>query len=137
MNVTRLILNRYQAARDTTFLWGEQGLNNDCLHWAALVAQDITGQDPIADIRGYTTEGAAKRIMVERGWKSIGDVAANYYQEIPPALARTGDWATVRNEDGTDLVGVVVGSVVAARTPTGMGQVPRSRAERAFRVEAR
>lgn len=136
MNVQRIIHDHYRAALERPFAWGQSGA--DCLHWAADIAVEmLNGYDPIASLRGrYYNQVSASRIMVEKGWKDMGDVAASMFTEIPPAMARNGDWAQVLNEDGTDLLGVVSGAAVAAKTPTGMGQIPRSRIKRAFRVEA-
>jgi hypothetical protein len=133
MNRSGLILSRYRAARDVPFAWNAV---DDCLGWAASVAREMLDRDPIASLRGrYGTETGAKRVMAKEGWKSLADVAGAFFREIPAALAQTGDWAVVTNPDGSETIGVVCGSTVAAKTANGMGQVLRGRIVKAFRVE--
>lgn len=131
MNVRRVILDTYRAERGVPFAWG----STDCLGFAAKCAQAIIGRDPIAHIRGrYDSETSARRVMVTEGWRDMGDVAASAFVEIPPAMARSGDWAHVVQE-GRDGVGVVVGEMVAVKSQDGVGQVPFAQVKRAFRVE--
>lgn len=130
-NVKRLIFEEYQRQRAVAFAWG----GADCLAFAADVAKLLTGRDPAAELRSaYDTETAAKRIMIERGWASLADVAASMYPEIPVAAARSGDWAFVINEDGTETLGVVSGAQLLARTKDGLGIQVLTKASRAFRV---
>ncbi len=131
-SVRNTILGRYRLERGVPFAWGTA----DCLTFAAGCAEPVIGRDPIAHLRGrYDSELGAKRLMVENGWGDMGDVAASVFGEIPVALARDGDWARIVNEDGTDAIGVFAGEVIAAKLQHGVGQVARSRAVRAFRVE--
>lgn len=131
MNIKRLLLEEYQRQRSTLFAWG----GADCLSFAADCAKLITGNDPAVDLRGkYDSEIGAKRIMVDRGWQTLGDVAASMFPEIPVATARSGDWAFVVNDDGTETLGVVDGALVLARTQAGAGFQPLTKASRAFRV---
>lgn len=133
MNVKRVILDRYRSARETSFAWNAI---DDCLGWAAAVAQDLTGRDPIAHIRGrYDSAAAAQRVMAEEGWADLAAVARSCFAEIPIADASFGDWAVILNADGSETIGVVVGALIAAKTKMGMGQTPRNRATAAFRVE--
>lgn len=133
MNVKRLVLDQYRSARGSGFAWNAI---DDCLGWAAAVAMELTGRDPIAHIRGrYDSAVGARRVMVEEGWSGLADVARSCFREIPLAEARFGDWAVIANIDGTETIGVVAGAMIAAKTEAGMGQTPRSRATAAFRVE--
>lgn len=133
MNPAAIVLAEYRKARAVPFAWGIA----DCLGWASDVANALLDRgDVIAELRGrYTSSTGSLRIMVERGWKNLGDVAATYFAEIPTAQARAGDWAIIANADGTETIGVFAGAMIAAKTERGMGQVPRSHATRAFRVE--
>lgn len=131
MTTRSKILELFRAQRNVPFAWGSA----DCLTFAAECAQALTGNDPIAHLRGlYDSETSAKRLMIENGWRDMGDVAASMFQEIPVALAQAGDWARFVNADGEDGIGVVVGERIAAKTKAGTGQAWRSQATRAFRV---
>jgi hypothetical protein len=130
-NVKRLIFEEYQRQRSIPFAWG----TGDCLGFAADVAKMLTGDDPAADLRGaYDSETSAKRIMVARGWQTLGDVAASMFPEIPVADARSGDWVFIVNDDMSETLGVVCGAQVLARTKEGLGIHILTKASRAFRV---
>ncbi|MPZ41606.1 MAG: hypothetical protein GEU95_26885 [Rhizobiales bacterium] len=131
MNVRKVLTEVLRAERGKPFVWGE----SDCLMTAAAFAQAVTGDDPVAHLRGrYDSEFSWKRVMVEEGWRDMGDVAASIFREVPVAMSRAGDWARVTNEDGSDGLGVVVGDLIAVRSLVGLGYVPLLRARRAFRV---
>lgn len=132
MNLTTAIHEVYRSERGIPFVWG----SNDCLSFAAACAEKITGIDPMSALRGrYDTAMDAKRVMVEEGWGNLGDMAASMFAEIHVSEARTGDWALIVNEDKTETIGVVCGPMIAAKLEAGIGQAPRSRMTRAFRVE--
>ncbi len=131
MNVHAIIHRLHSEERSTPFAWGI----SDCVTLAAAAAIAITGSDPIERFRGrYSSATGAARLLLEEGWRDLGDFAASVYPEIHPAMARTGDWAWIVNEDGTDTFGIVCGSMALARLPIGLGQVPLSRIKRAFEV---
>lgn len=132
MNARAVILAEFRKQRLLPFAWGSA----DCLSWCGYCAKALTGADPIMRLRGrYDSKIEALKVMVEEEWADLGDVAASFYPEIPTALARSGDWALLGNDDGTETLGVVVGHMICARTEArGLGQVPLTRATRAFRV---
>lgn len=131
MNPRRIVLDVWRAQRAVPFAWGSA----DCLCFAAACAEPILGRDPIAHLRGrYDSETGAKRLMVENGWRGMGDVAASIFPEIPVAQAHVGDWALIVNPDGTEVIGVVAGERIAAKTQSGSGQALLRTAARAFRV---
>jgi hypothetical protein len=131
MNVKRLIFEEYQRQRLIPFAWGLA----DCGLFVADVALRLTGKDPAEKLRGtYDSKVGIKRIMVERGWKNLGDGAASIYPEIPVSMARSGDWAFLVNEDGTETLGVVNGSQILARAEGGLAILELTKATRAFRV---
>ncbi len=131
LNVRALIHAVVRRERKADFVWGA----TDCIMFCAAVALEIIGRDPIPHLRGrYDSEVGAKRIMVESGWQTLGDVAASLFKEIPVSSARAGDWAFVVNADGTESLGVVVGAEIVARGQTGLALTILSQARRAFRV---
>ncbi|ODA67679.1 hypothetical protein A7A08_01714 [Methyloligella halotolerans] len=133
MRNPRLVIHgEYERAKLEPFNWGR----HDCLLWCADCAKAFTGKDPAARLRGrYSTALGAKRVMTTEGWSDMADVARSMFPEIPVASARSGDWAQIINEDGTDTLGVVMAGMIVARTEkNGLGQVPLTHAAKAFRV---
>jgi hypothetical protein len=95
----------------------------------------LTGKDKSKGIRGtYDSQDGANRIMKENEWKTLGDGAAAMFPEIPVAVAKSGDWAFIPNDNGTETLGVVFGSLIVARTQNGLGVQELTKATRAFRV---
>jgi len=130
-NVRRLIYEEYQRQKAIPFEWGV----SDCGLFVADVTKLLTGRDPAEDIRGaYDSKVGYKRLMVARGFESLGDVAAATYPEIPVAQAKNGDWVFVVNEDGTETLGIVCGAQILARAEEGLGIHVLTKASRAFRV---
>lgn len=131
MNRMRTVKTLCRAWALRPFEWGSA----DCLYFASACAAAITGEDPARDLKHrYTSEIGAQRVMVNEGWRDMGDVAASLLPEVPVAQARSGDWAHVVDETGMDGLGVVCGHQIAVRTQSGMGLFPLTRAKKAFRV---
>lgn len=132
INARKIVLEEFLAQAGVPFAWGTA----DCLTFAAGVAQRMLGRDPMAHLRGrYDSEGTARRVMVEEGWRAWRDVPASMFQPIPVAMARAGDWALAVDETGAEGIGVVIGATIAVRARTGMAQLPLTSAVEAFRVE--
>ena len=126
----KALLELYRQERRKPFAWG----TSDCLTWCSDCAIALTGEDPVADVRGTYRDarGAARAIKKLGG--SFGSAVVTHLPEIPPALAQSGDWAIVTNEDGEEVLGVIVGALVYARGKTGLALCSRSRVKRAFKV---
>lgn len=114
----------------TPFQWGVQ----DCVTFAADVAQALTGVDLIARYRGtYDSEEGAAAIVGDIGLQAFLTVLMeeNGAAECPLPFAQRGDWALVTL--GNHLIaGVVVGDTVAAPGLRGLAHVPVSRAVAAW-----
>lgn len=133
LNVGKILGRLFLAHHSKPFSWGE----NDCVTWAGDCAHALTGQDPIADLRGtYASEIAARRILVARGWRTVAGLAAARYAEIPVAQARAGDWLVIEGADGDMVLCVSFGERIATRGLDGLGWLPLTMAARAFRVQA-
>lgn len=131
MNVRRIIHEIYRQEKNKPLDWAQGG----CLSFPGKVAKAITGEDPTHGIRKkFSSEAEAKKLLVKHRCRSLGDMAAKAYPEIPVAMARAGDWAVVRNEDGTEGLGVVVGSQIAVSALAGIGRVSLASAASAYRV---
>jgi len=133
MNVLALLHEVLRRERQHESAWG----THDCLCWCAACALEMLHRDPIAHLRGrYDSEVSAKRLMLENGWHTLGDVAASLFPEIPVAQARSGDWAFLAHADGTESLGVVARSEIWGRGPKTLGIIaPLTAAQRAFRVQ--
>lgn len=131
MNIVATLHRIYRAERARPFAWGDA----DCLGFAASCAMALGRPDPITHLRGrYVSEIGAKRVMIAQDWQNLGDVAASIYPSIEVAQAQSGDWAWVINPDGSETIGVVIKDMIWARTPTGLGAVPLTVAQQAYRV---
>lgn len=131
MNAAKVLHALWREGKSKAFSWD---CRDDCLGWAGRSAAGIVGVNPAASLFGlYSSRIGAHRLMVERGWETMGDVVSSMLVEIAPSQAKTGDWAIIKNSaDGEELVGVFWGSLIAAKTKSGMGLVPRLRATRSF-----
>jgi len=81
------LAERYQRP----FAWGQQ----DCALLAADCVHAVTGADPAADLRGYTTAREAVRVLHRHGGLR-GLAAARLGAPIAPAFAQLGDVGVVR-----------------------------------------
>lgn len=113
----------------------ERGVS-DCWCLALDAAKAVTGADPFADKRRYTTERGALRMIKAYGVTNLGDGLATRLPETPVMTARRGDLASF---DEVMAVGVVMGDVVLTKSPlvaaeNGILARPLISAHRAFRI---
>lgn len=117
------------ARREMPFAWGD----NDCCTFAADAVREMTGVDPMAELRGRydSARSAARRV------EEAGGIASWLDARLPalasPLLARRGDLVMFEAQDGPAL-GVVVGAQAAAAGPEGVTWVPVAQWRRAWRV---
>lgn len=127
-----------QAAR-TPF---EEGVN-DCALFAAGAVLAMTGTDLAEGWRGrYRSTRGGLRALRRAGYADHVDLVARHFAEVPPSLAQAGDLAVLpggpggqgRPGDGAAAIGIVQGAAIYVIAPGGLGVVPLTMAERAFRV---
>lgn len=112
---------------DQPFAWGV----SDCFELACDAVHLMTAKDPFPTIRGaYDSEHDALRILARRKAKSVIDLFARKFEEIPPAHAQRGDLAAW-DEMG---IGIVTGRHVVGKGPAGMTTLPATRMTRAVRI---
>jgi hypothetical protein len=99
-----LVLERFHVP----FKWGE----NDCCLFAADCVNIITGHDPASDMRGYTDQRGAVRILSEMGGVE-GVASARAGEEIAPALSQPGDIGLIHCEDRPTLAVCMGGHWIA------------------------
>lgn len=109
--------------------WGQ----NDCVTFAADVVRELTGSDPMGDLRGtYDSPISAARVMMQAGADNVGDLAALYLAEVTPSEARRGD--IILSAEPYEFLAVCVGRTAVGPSAHGMIHVPMEQAVRAFRV---
>lgn len=118
------------SAAAEPFVYGR----HDCALHAAAAVQAMTGVDPAAPWRGrYTTFRGGVRVLRKEGHEDHIAAVSAWFDETPPLMARVGDLAQVPG-DGGPALGVVQGESVSVLLPRGLGLVPLTAADRAWRV---
>ncbi|MEF2073476.1 DUF6950 family protein [Consotaella aegiceratis] len=111
------------------FAWGK----SDCGYLAFDCIEAVTGADPFADFRSYTTELGAARKLRRAGFETVEDLFASVLEDTPPTLAQRGDIGVI--ERGGQLAGCVFTSFgVAVKSDCGVSYEPITAVTRAFKV---
>jgi hypothetical protein len=105
------------------FAWG----TNDCCTFASDGVLAITGTDPMADLRGYTSAAHAQRILV-RGGGLMALVSERLGWHLETKFAQRGDMVLVPMADDQQFLGLCMGSTFAAPGPHRMVIGPMSTA---------
>jgi hypothetical protein len=106
----------------------------DCALFAAGAVEAVQGTDPSAAWRGrYSTKAGGLRLLRRAGFADHIAATAAVLQPIAPAMAAAGDIA-VLDVQGARSLGVVQGEVVFVLRATGLGHMPRSAMQGAFRT---
>lgn len=107
---------------------------HDCALFAAGAVEAMTGTDLAAPWRRtYRTLEDGLALLAQHGHGDHVALAAAHLEEIAPILAQVGDVAAVREGEALGL-GIVQGPAIYVLRPSGLGLVPLTAAERAFRV---
>ncbi len=110
----------------TPLVWGR----SDCILTVADAVEAVLDDDPAKDIRGkYKSKVGAYRLVRQRGFKSVADVLASRFEEIPVALAQRGDLGVYEN-----TAGYFCEYGFAVKGEDGLRFLPRTVAEKAFKV---
>lgn len=120
-----------EARREVPFAWG----SHDCALFMADAVAAVTGEDPAAAFRGYTTEAEAEEILGAEGLEGVVARALAEFGcgDCPPALAQRGDVALALLGNQPTMV-VVLGEVLAGPGPRGLVFLPSARIQRAWSV---
>lgn len=111
------------------FAWGV----SDCTMFADVV-RAMTGFDPIADYRSYTTEIGAMRMLKKAGVTSMLEYVAAIFPEIPPAMAGRGDLGFAAEIGPLVSPAVFDGAVALSKNERGPLFKSRAHIVRAFAV---
>lgn len=112
----------------TPFAWGVQ----DCCRFAADAVLEMTGTDPMADLRDYASRESADALLARLGGLAAA-VRGVLGKPIPPALAQRGDVVLVEVGDAKAM-GICLGDVIAAPGPSGLQYAPLDDARVAWRI---
>lgn len=125
----RRLADFIESRRATPFAWG----SHDCCAFTAGAFAAITGRDPMAYHRSYSTElGAARVIREAGGIESIPE--AHGAKKQPVAMARRGDVVSVEI-NGRISLGVCDGANSFFAAPVGLAPVETIKCRSAWRVE--
>lgn len=108
------------------FAFGPQ----DCCSFAGDCALRLTGNDPMADLRGYSTLEEAARILAP-GLPALVDARL---PRIAPAAARRGDIGMIESKPGRRSLVIVDGADVIGPGETGLERWPRGALQAAWSV---
>jgi hypothetical protein len=111
------------------FVWGA----SDCTMFADVVLA-MTGFDPIADYRTYTTEIGALRMLKKAGVASMLEYVAGLFPEIHPAHAGRGDLAFTSEIEPLGCPAVIDGATAHSKNAHGPVVISRAHIVRAFAV---
>lgn len=104
---------------------------HDCLIMTAGAVQVLTGTDHAEPYRGrYTSLSGARKVVGKSFLKLVKSILA----EIHPSEALDGD-VIAKHEGREWIFGVLMGANFYVVRPDGLGILPRSVADKAFRVE--
>lgn len=120
-----------EARRSSPFAWG----SNDCALFMADAVEAVTGEEPAAAFRGYSTEQEAEEILGAYGLEGVVARALADFGcgDCPPGLAQRGDVALALLGNQPTMV-VVLGEVLAGPGPQGLVFLPPARILRAWSV---
>jgi len=109
---------------------------HDCAMFVMGAVEAMTGEDPAHDLRGkYRTLEDARGLVRQKGVADmIGLAEHRLGDEVPAIFAGEGDVAVLTDDEGLPAFGLVQGALVYVLRPSGLGLVPLTQAERAFRV---
>lgn len=107
---------------------------SDCALLPADCILAITGADPFAAFRDYTTEAGGAKLMLKAGFPDLPSLFASVLTEVPPALAQRGDVGFVLR-NGAYSGGVVTSFGFASKGQNGVVYEPITAVARAFKVD--
>lgn len=110
------------------FAWGTQ----DCCLFVCDAIEAITGHDPAADLRGYSTEREAARILRDHGGV-FGLAEARAGAAVPVLAAQVGDVGLLPL-DGRDTLALCGGAHWLAPGAAGLVALPLETAVAAWRA---
>lgn len=107
----------------------------DCALFAAGAVEAMTGQDPAGAYRGkYADLGAGRDLVRANGFAGPIEIAADLFQEVPPAFGCPGDIAVAPGDGGLSVLGVLQGQNAFFLSVSGLVSVSRLSVERVFKV---
>ncbi|MGE4339266.1 MAG: hypothetical protein AB7E55_25315 [Pigmentiphaga sp.] len=106
---------------------------SDCWCLAMDVVRAVTGSDPYAKARRYSTAVGSRRVLRTEGFTSIEQALAAAFEAVPPALAQRGDLGVIETPEGQAAC-VCEGVLWVGKGPAGVTRFSRDRVIAAFKV---
>jgi hypothetical protein len=126
-----LLNNELASWRDQSFAWGTY----DCLGFCRRTGIAICGEDPLGDLPHYHSERSAIRELRKLGFSDAIELVSAHLNEIPPSLARRGDWVLIPTPSALGCAfGVNAGRRSAHMGLEGLVMIEASASARAWRV---
>lgn len=125
-----------ELSRETPFSWG----SSDCLTLPADLAVGMTGVDPMLDLRTYSTEFGAMKVLMRINCVTIEDALKRALQPIPVLTARRGDCGIAEQiVDGKkqQVTLIVMGDRAVGKSASGEVSYPTHLLKSAFAIGAR
>ena len=94
----------------------------------------VTGEDPLADVRGWRSERGALQRLAATGFDSVAACVAARFEPIPLAEARRGDAGYTAEAEVLGFPAIICGAFAMSRDANDWVIVPRARLVRCFRV---
>jgi hypothetical protein len=108
---------------------------NNCAHLAGACVEAVSGDARLTALAHESADEAqAAAVMARLGAADLGGVLCTLFPEIAPALAQRGDVGVI-DDDGREVIVVVLGQIVAAPGLRCMAHLNRTKLKRAFRIE--
>lgn len=106
-----------------------------CAEFVAGAIEAMTGAGlGIAWRDKYPTVAAGLKALREGGYADHVALAADLFEEIPPAMACPGDIAVLPGDGGIRALGIVQGAHIYVQSENGIGAVLLTTAITAFKV---
>lgn len=97
-------------------------------------AEAVTGENPLAHLRGWRSERDALRRLAESGFDSVASAIAATFEPMPLYEARRGDAGYTAEADVLGFPAILCGAFAMSRDARDWVIVPRSRLVRCFRI---
>lgn len=119
-----------EAEQGLASVWGK----HDCATFFAAAIEAVTGIDPLAKFKPWSSEAGALRVLAASGFPSMQAFTRSLFLEIPLAKARRGDLVFPANPPRLAAPAVVVGTEAVSRDARGWVSVSVPLMTSAYRV---
>tara|TARA_R110000868_G_scaffold936_1_gene7121 strand:- start:12585 stop:13010 length:426 start_codon:yes stop_codon:yes gene_type:complete len=128
------LVEAIELQRRAPFCWGAA----DCATLFGAVIEAMTGEDPLARYRPWSSETTAARALLSSGSRTVTEFVRTILVEIPPSMAGRGDFGYLGGaRNPLQFPAVITGAEAMSRDPAGWIVVPRGMIVEAYSLRAR